>query len=91
MPTPGGTTARGYGAEHQRLRAALLPQAWGRPCTRCGQPLVPGQQVDLDHTDDRSAYQGFAHRHCNRKFGAKKGNAKRRKKKFPSFITSRDW
>lgn len=79
------TTDRGYGWRHQKLRKLLLPTAYGKPCTRCGLPLVKGQALDLDHTDDRSGYSGFAHRSCNRRAGARKGNAKR------SLNTSRDW
>jgi len=74
MPRPGGTAARGYGGRHQRLRARLLPDAYGQPCTRCGQPLQIGQAIDLDHTDDRAGYAGFAHRSCNRRAGAIKRN-----------------
>ncbi len=60
------TSQRGYGAAHQRLRARLLPLAYGRPCPRCGRPMLRGQAVDLGHTDDRSGYQGMEHRLCNR-------------------------
>lgn len=77
MPRPGGTTARGYGSSHQRLRKLLLPNAHGQPCTRCGKPLKPGQPLDLDHTDDRSGYRGLAHRSCNRRAGAIKRNQAR--------------
>ena len=67
------SAARGYGSEHQKLRAKLLPAAYGQPCTRCGRPLRPGQDLHLDHTDDRTGYAGFAHASCNRKAGARKG------------------
>lgn len=87
MPKPGGTAARGYGHEHQRIRRALLPTAYGKPCTRCGKPMLPGQPLDLDHTDDRSGYQGFAHRSCNRSAGAVKRNAGR----GVNTISSRRW
>jgi hypothetical protein len=78
------TTARGYGYEHQRLRAALLPQAYGHHCPHwgidpeCTGPMLPGQPLDLDHTDDRTNYRGMAHAPCNRRAGARKGNAARR-------------
>lgn len=88
MPRPGGTTARGYGHDHQKLRAALLPYAYGQACTRCGRTMQPGQALDLDHTDDRSGYSGFAHRSCNRSAGAIKGNATRR---APRTEVSRAW
>lgn len=67
------TTARGYGSEHQKLRAKLLPSAYGQPCTRCGLPMLKGQALHLDHTDTRNGYLGFAHASCNRKAGARKG------------------
>ncbi len=68
------STVRGYGTTHQRLRRRLLSQAYGQPCTRCGQVMEHGQSLDLDHTDDRTGYRGFSHSHCNRSAGAKKRN-----------------
>lgn len=80
MPAPGNTTARGYGADHQRRRrAALAALVPGTPCGRCGQPMHPGQHLDLDHTDDRDGYRGLAHSRCNRSAGGKKGSAGRRR------------
>jgi hypothetical protein len=67
-----------YGAHHRRLRAALLPFAPGSLCTRCRRPIEAGQAVDLDHTDDGTAYAGWAHASCNRRAGAIKGNKARR-------------
>lgn len=67
-----------YGPEQKRLRRALLPDAYGRPCPRCGRPMLPGQPLDLDHTDDRGGYLGMAHARCNRAAGARLGNARRR-------------
>ena len=64
--------AQGYGAEHKKLRAALLPQAYGQPCYRCGQLMLPGQALHLDHLDDRSGYGGFSHAACNVKATARK-------------------
>lgn len=94
MPTPGNTTARGYGAQHQRLRRVLLATLTTRalaghttPCPRCGEPMHPTQHLDLDHTDDRSGYRGLAHRSCNRSAGAHKSN--RRRTARPA--TSRAW
>lgn len=66
---------RGYGREHQELRARLLPHAYGQPCTRCGREMVEGQALDLDHTDDRTGYAGFAHAFCNRQAGGRRGRA----------------
>lgn len=83
------TTERGYGTEHQRIRSALLPQAYGQPCTRCGQTMHQGQDLDLDHTEDRGGYRGFAHASCNRRAGAIKRNAQRADLRKPR--TSRAW
>jgi hypothetical protein len=62
-----------YGAAHQRIRAALIGSGvWvGQPCPRCGERMMPGQKLDLDHrTDDAGrrigGYNGLAHSKCNR-------------------------
>jgi hypothetical protein len=74
--TPGGTTKGGWGSKHQRLRAALLPSAYGKPCSRCGQPMLPGQALHLDHDDyDRTRYRGFSHQACNLRAAARKARA----------------
>ena len=70
---PVTTDARGYGAAHQAKRARLLAAAYGQPCTRCGRPMLPGQPLDLDHTDNRTGYRGFSHRSCNQQAGGRKG------------------
>ena len=76
------TSERGYGYEHQKLRAALLPYAYGKPCPHidtdplCPGLMQPGQDLDLDHTDDRAAYRGMAHASCNRRAGGRKGRAR---------------
>ena len=67
------TTARGYGTEHQKLRAKLLPTAYGKPCVRCGKPMLQGQALHFDHTNDRTGYLGFSHASCNKRAGARKG------------------
>lgn len=58
-------TRRGYGREHQKLRAELLPHAYDTPCCLCGELMLLGQKLHLDHTEDRSDYRGFAHAECN--------------------------
>jgi len=83
MPRPRlTTTQRGYGADHQRLRARLTPDvdAGLVDCWRCGQPIEPGTPWDLGHDDhDRTQYRGPEHAlrtgHCpgNRAAGAAKG------------------
>lgn len=72
MATSGNTTERGYGHSHQTLRAALLPEAYGQPCPRCGQTMTPDQQLDLGHTEDRTGYTGIEHATCNRGAGGRK-------------------
>jgi hypothetical protein len=64
-----------YGAAHRELRAATVDQAAGQPCARCGQPMVVGQLVHLDHADDDpSRYLGYSHASCNASAGASRGN-----------------
>ena len=67
-----------YAGAHKSIRRALAPAAYGRPCPRCGLPMLPGQPLDLGHTDDRAGYQGMEHARCNRSAGAKLGNERRR-------------
>jgi hypothetical protein len=64
---------RGYGYAYQKLRKALLPSAYGTPCVRCGQLMLRGQKLHLDHDDyDRTKLRGFAHAACNIRAAAKK-------------------
>jgi hypothetical protein len=74
------TTKGGWGNQHQKLRKALLPQAYGTPCVRCGHVMLPGQELHLDHNDTRTGYLGFSHggrchicgKRCNLSAAAKK-------------------
>jgi hypothetical protein len=77
MARPGTTTQRGYGTEHQALRRALIVNAIGQLCPRCGEPMLEWQALDLGHTDDRSGYNGIEHAKCNRAAGGRKGQAGR--------------
>lgn len=63
----GTTSARGYGAPHQRQRARWAPDvSAGRvACARCGELIQPGEAWALDHTADRSGYLGPSHKFCN--------------------------
>ena len=79
MPKPGNTVARGYDAKHKAARVAAKQQVDGGEahCCRCGRWIHPLSPWDLDHTDDRTGYRGPAHRGCNRRAGAIKGNKQR--------------
>jgi hypothetical protein len=66
-----------YNWRHQKIRKAMLPAAYGEPCHFCGLPMFPGQLLDLDHLPGSDSYRGMAHRHCNRRDGARRGNALR--------------
>lgn len=62
----------------------MLPKAIGTPCVRCGLPMLSGQDLELDHTDDRSGYLGFAHSLCNSRAGGRKGQAMQAARRQPS-------
>ena len=70
------TTQRGYGSRHQEIRKRLLPLAIGRPCSRCGNPMLDPKDIDLDHSDDRKGYRDglFSHSSCNRSAAGFKSN-----------------
>jgi hypothetical protein len=60
---------------HKTLRKWLLADLArrpGQPCARCGLPMYVTQDLDLDHTDDRTGYLGLSHRSCNRRAGQRK-------------------
>lgn len=68
--------ARGYDARHQAVRALLLPLAYGKPCPRCGEPMLRGQDLDLGHpigrpraADPSSRADHIEHARCNRRAG----------------------
>lgn len=66
-----------YGSRHRAIKAALTPFAYGKPCLHCGQPMLPGQELHLDHTPDGVAYRGMVHAFCNLSEGGRRGAAKR--------------
>lgn len=66
-----------YGSQHQALRRALMKTAYGSPCARCGEPMLPGQRLHLDHRDDGDGYLGMSHLRCNTRAGAVKTNRER--------------
>jgi hypothetical protein len=51
--------------QHRRKVAAEREQQYGKPCVRCGLPMLKGQVIQLDHTDDRTGYLGWSHQRCN--------------------------
>lgn len=69
------TSDRGYGAAHRDARFAGLDAAVDTACVLCGGVMDDPARMHLDHTDDRSAYRGFAHDRCNWLDGARKGGA----------------
>lgn len=63
-----------YGSAHQKLRATLLPGAWGKRCPRCGHVMLKTQDLDLDHGDlGQKGYLGIVHATCNRRAGGALG------------------
>jgi hypothetical protein len=65
-------------------------------CARCGLPILPGDEWDLDHGPDRSSYLGPAHRRCNRVAGARNGAAVTNSRHAaaaakPTYVWSRVW
>lgn len=95
----GSTEARGYGHRHQSERARrLAAYRPGDPCAHCGYPItwplpltaLARQRIDLPHNETRSGYlPGLAHRYCNRKDGAVRGNKQRGRTR--TWRTSRQW
>lgn len=78
------------GWEHQQTKARLLPEAYGKPCPRCGLKMLKGQELELGHTvdlvDDPNAKgDRIEHMECNRKAGLLAGQ------KHSRFKPSRDW
>ncbi len=85
------TTARGYGADHRRARAAYV-QAFvpGQPCVLCGHPLLTHQGAHLDHLPDKQGYRGLSHPGCNIRDGARRGAQIANGRRVPE-RRSRDW
>jgi hypothetical protein len=59
--------ARGYDADHDRLRRELDPtvMAGHTPCAICGNLIHTGDDWHLAHNPDRTGYLGPAHAACN--------------------------
>jgi hypothetical protein len=84
------TAERGYTSQHKAERARWVPlvKAGGVMCARCGEPIAPDSPFDLDHTDDRTGYNGPAHVGCNRSVGGRNGAAVTNAKHA---MTIREW
>jgi hypothetical protein len=80
-----------YRWRHQKIREALLPQAWGQICHLCGRPMLRGQLLDLDHDLTGQGYRGMAHARCNRRDGAIRGNAIQKWKRKRRSVIFPDW
>lgn len=87
------SSQRGYGAAHRKRRAALLPFALGNPCELCGELMMNGQKLDLDHSIplSRGGFVGdrIVHHRCNMKAGSALGNETQRLRRFGK--PSRPW
>jgi hypothetical protein len=72
----------------QRARAEFerLVRVGAAICARCGRPIGPGQNWDLDHRDDRLGYLGASHRGCN----VAAANARRAKSARPDGVPPDD-
>lgn len=91
MPKAGNTTERGYGAQHQQMRAKYqrVVDAGAAECWRCGTPIKPGEAWHLGHDDnDRTKYRGVECPPCNLGTGGRNGAAATNAKHQ---MTVRDW
>lgn len=78
----GSARQRGYDKAHERRRVELLPEAEGKPCPRCEQPMHSWQRLQLGHTRDRaidpsSRADRIEHADCNELAGGQAGAAYR--------------
>lgn len=74
----GNSNKRGYGVEHQLVRARLNleVQTGTLACARCGKTIRPNQPWHLDHDDeDRGKYLGPSHAWCNASAGGRKSHS----------------
>jgi hypothetical protein len=57
-----------YGRAHREVRRRFVPlvASGAAVCSRCGDPIVPGEPWDLDHSDNGDGYRGVSHADCNR-------------------------
>jgi len=76
-----------YSGPWQHIRRALIASGYwiGTPCPRCGEPLWPGQRLQLGHVIDVAAGGmggpvRIEHGSCNEAAGARAGSARRKAK-----------
>jgi hypothetical protein len=91
------TAARGYGGEHQALRAWWKPhvdsgtvQCHAAVCLMPDRWITPGARWHLGHLPDRSGWTGPEHAKCNLSGGASRGNRQRDVTKSLSVTTPRE-
>lgn len=90
MPSEGNTTDRGYGSEHQRIRARMVrAMRPGTICVRCGQPMYKWQRLQLGHGEVPASQGGkgerLEHGVCNESAGGLAAAAKRRRVELPEW------
>ena len=66
--------ANPYGHAHQQRRLVLLDRDLGKPCPRCGLPMLRGQEVDAGHSvdlafDPEAVADRLEHASCGRRAG----------------------
>lgn len=72
--------AAAYGSQHQRTRRLLLPAAYNTPCALCGELMVRGQDLHLDHSqalavNATSKGDRIVHAWCNTSAGGRLGRS----------------
>ena len=84
-----------YGSQHQKMRARLLPLAYGTPCPMCGLVMLWGQRLHLDHSiplalggkhGDR-----IVHGWCNEAAGARLRNRRQGRQGRQGPVGSQEW
>jgi len=91
----GTTAARGYGRDHQRLRAQWKPvvdagraSCHAAVCLKPTRWIQPGTPWHLGHTPDRSTWTGPEHEQCNI---AEVNRRRVRGTHSTQWVTSRRW
>ena len=92
----GTTAARGYGGQHQKLRAQWKPAVdagqaicHAAICLHPSRWIQPGTPWHLGHTADRTAWTGPEHALCNEADGGRR--SRMRGRTWQPLRTSRTW